>query len=169
MSPARRILLGFATGEECRLALDTALGMAREMEAELVGLLARDETLTQASNIPAVSVRSRTYSRWENIDERIMKRAFAAEAGRLEALIASGAKARNVRWSFRTVTPERVAEDWGETDILLLPRSIPDGDSSPPETGSAANALSHYILKLEKSGYRLVLRPKTAPDETKTD
>ena len=161
----RRILLGFASGEECRLALDTALGMAREMEAELVGLLARDEALAAASDIPAVSVRSRTYSRWEKIDERVMKRAFAAEAGRLEALIASGAKARNVRWSFRTVSPEHMKEEWGETDLLLLPRSIPDGDETSPEEEPTTRALSHYIMKLERAGYRVVLKPATNPKE----
>ncbi|WP_417317218.1 hypothetical protein [Emcibacter sp.] len=161
MTTPRRILLGFATGEECRSVLETALGMARETEAELVAILARDETLTAASGIPCVSVRSLAYSRWEQIDEGVMKRAFAAEAVRLETLIASGAQARNVRWSFRTASPERVQEDWGETDILLLPRSLRLDQDTPAEARSETGPLTRYILRLERIGYRVILKPST--------
>lgn len=159
MSPARRILLGFASGEECRSALAAALGMAREMEAELVAILARDDTLTAVSGIPCVSVRSRTFPRWEEIDEKLMKRAFTAEAVRLETLIASGAKSQNIRWSFRTVSPEHVTEEWGEEDILLLPRSIPDGDQKSTTGRPESGKLNRYIMRLEHAGYRIVTRP----------
>ncbi|WP_321393581.1 hypothetical protein [Emcibacter sp.] len=165
MTTIRRIILGFANAEECRSALQEALGMAREMEAELVGMLARDESLEAASGIPCVSVRSRTYSRWEEIDEGIMKRAFAAEAVRVESLIATGARAQNVRWSFRTVSADRMTEEWGETDILLLPRSLNHVNEAVPVEQHEARIITRHILTLERMGYRAILRPGKSGSE----
>lgn len=153
MKPIERVVMDLSGGGS-RLVLPAVIRMARELEAELVGLYIRDEALVMAAAMPGFRVRSRSLSRWEEIDQNRMESALEAQAMHFKDLLSYEATRYGVRWSFRALEGSQIAEELKEGELLVAPAG-----SAFVENLLLVESISeekkNYSMLLQLAGYQL--------------
>lgn len=119
----RRILVALDASPHSQAALDMAVRLAMNFEAELVGLFIKDENLLQAAQLPfAEEVRSFTVPP-KRLSDRRVQRQLRYQAERAEAALQEAAEQADVPYDFRVeegkVTRE-LLKAAQEIDLLAL-------------------------------------------------
>lgn len=119
----RRILVALDASPHSRAALDMAVQMAADLEAELEGLFIKDQNLLRAAELPfAEEVRSHSVSP-KSLNNRRVQRQLRYQAERAEAALQEATEQAEVRYNFR-VAEGRVTHQLlraaQETDLLVM-------------------------------------------------
>ncbi len=138
----RRILVALDDSPHSRAALDMAVQLAADLEAELEGLFIKDENLLRAAQLPfAEEVRTHSVSP-KSLTDRRVERQLRYQAERAEAALQEATEQAEVSYHFQVaeghVTREllRAAE---ETDLLAMGKT--STRSSRRRLGSTSEAL----------------------------
>lgn len=158
-STPKRILVALNASPHSQAALDAAVRLATDLEAELEGLFIKDETLIQAARLPfAEEVRSYTAPPKRLDDERI-QRQLRYQAKYAEHSLQRAAERVEVTYSFR-VTKGNVTNELlratAEIDLLVI------GKTSTRSSRRRLGTTSQTVLS-EASSSVLVLREPVPP------
>jgi nucleotide-binding universal stress UspA family protein len=138
----RRILVAVDASLRSLAALEAAVALAAEMEAELTGLFVEDVELLRLAAVPAARRLLYPSATEEALDTRLVERELRAQAERARRELECAAERAHVRWSFRTVRGQVAAEVLlaaAEADLLTLGRSGWSGTRAP-RLGSTVRA-----------------------------
>ena len=151
----RRILVALDTSRYSLAALEAAVELAADLEAELQGLFVEDVNLLRLAGLPVAREVSYPFAATARLDRARMERQLRAQAAQARQALATACDRRQIKWSFRVVrgevTPEVLAAALG-ADLLSL------GKASRPLTrrvrmGSTARAAAaqapHSVLLLQ--------------------
>ena len=138
----RRILVALDDSPHSRAALDMAVRLAADLEAELEGLFVKDENLLRAAQLPfAEEVRAHSVSP-KSLTDRRVERQLRYQAERAEAALQEATEQAEVRYNFRVVeghvTRELLAAA-EEADLLALGKT--STRSSRRRLGTTSKAL----------------------------
>lgn len=121
----RRILVALDGSRQSLAALETAVSLAAEVEAELVGLFVEDINLLRLADLPFAREVRFFSTTTQQLDSRRMQAEMRARATQARRALTAAAKEAEVRASFRVVrgqvTPE-VLTAAIEADLLMLGR-----------------------------------------------
>ena len=138
----RRILVALDASPHSRAALDMAVQLAADVEAELEGLFIKDENLLRAAQLPfAEEVRTHSVSP-KRLSDRRVQRQLRHQAERAEAALQDATEQAEVPYNFRVaegqVTREllQAAE---EADLLAMGKT--STQSSRRRLGTTSQAL----------------------------
>ncbi len=157
----RRILVALDASPHSRAALDLAVQLAVDLEADLEGLFVKDENLMRAAQLPfAAEVRTHSVSPRALNDRRVQRR-LRRQADQAEAVLQAATEPAPVSYDFRVVEGQvtrqllRAAE---EADLVALGKT--STQSSRRRLGTTSEA-----LLAESSTPVLVLRraPRRRP------
>ncbi|WP_259204929.1 universal stress protein [Salinibacter ruber] len=157
----RRILVALDASPHSRAALDLAVQLAADLEANLEGLFVKDENLIRAAQLPfAAEVRTHSVSPKALNDRRVQRR-LRRQADQAEAVLQAATEQAPVSYDFRVVEGQvtrqllRAAE---EADLVALGKT--STQSSRRRLGTTSEA-----LLAESSTPVLVLRraPRRRP------
>jgi nucleotide-binding universal stress UspA family protein len=141
-SPIHHILVALNASPHSQAALDAAVRLAMDFEAEVEGLFVEDETLLQAAQLPfAEEVRAFTASPRGLTDQRI-QRQLRYQAEHAERTLRRTAKQAEVEHTFEVVEGDVTAELMtaaAEVDLLVLGKT--SSASSRRHLGSTSRAL----------------------------
>lgn len=139
----RRILVALDDSPHSRAALEMAVWLAADLEAEVEGLFIKDKNLLQAAQLPfAEEVRAHSVSP-KNLTDRRVQRQLRYQAERAEAALQEATERAEVPYNFRVVeghvTREllRAAE---EVDLLAMGKTS-TRKSSRRRLGTTSQAL----------------------------
>lgn len=151
----RRILVALDTSRYSLAALEAAVELAADLEAELQGLFVEDVNLLRLAGLSVAREVSYPFAATARLDRARMERQLRAQAAQARQALATACERRQIKWSFRVVrgevTPEVLAAALG-ADLLSL------GKASRPLTrrvrmGSTARAAAaqapHSVLLLQ--------------------
>jgi Universal stress protein UspA and related nucleotide-binding proteins len=157
----RRILVALDASPHSRAALDLAVQLAADLEADLEGLFVKDENLIRAAQLPfAAEVRTHSVSPKALNDRRVQRR-LRRQSDQAEAVLQAATEQAPVSYDFRVVEGQvtrqllRAAE---EADLVALGKT--STQSSRRRLGTTSEA-----LLAESSTPVLVLRraPRRRP------
>jgi len=138
----RRILVALDASPHSRAALDLAVQMAADLEADLEGLFVKDENLLRAAQLPfAEEVRTHSVSP-KALSDRRVQRQLRRQAEQAEAVLQAATEQAPVSYDFRVVEGQvtrqllRAAE---ETDLVALGKT--STQSSRRRLGTTSEAL----------------------------
>ncbi|HEY5682110.1 MAG TPA: universal stress protein [Sulfuricaulis sp.] len=103
LSPIRRILMAMDASVSGMAALESALALASQMEAEVLGLFVEDANLLRFAELPFAREVNLFSARTRRLDSGEMERTLRAQASRAEAALIEAAARQRVRCSFRVV------------------------------------------------------------------
>lgn len=151
----QRILVALDTSQHSLAALEAAVELAANLEAELQGIFVEDVNLLRLAGLPVAREVSYPFAAAAQLNRARMERQLRAQAAQARQALAATCERRQVKWSFRVVrgevTPEVLAAALG-ADLLSL------GKASRPLTrrvrmGSTARAAAaqapHSVLLLQ--------------------
>ena len=150
----RRILVGLDSSAPSLAALDAAVRLAVELEAELEGLFIEDVNLLHFAGLPFTRVIDAASSQARAIDRPDLERELRARAESVRRKLASAAGER-VSWTFRVVRGQVEAEFMAaarEADLVSI-GFVGDRRGGAAGTGSLARR-----AVLESPGSVLLLR-----------
>lgn len=117
----RRILVALDTSTDSLAALETAVKLAANLQAELVGLFVEDVNLLRLAELPFS--RETRYHTTTNLNTAQMEHELRMLASQARRALMEAAEPRSVRWDFRVVrgqvTPEVLTAAL-EADLLTL-------------------------------------------------
>lgn len=155
----KRILVALNASPHSQAALDAAVRLAVDLEAEIEGLFVKDETLIQAAQLPfAKEVRSYTAPPKRLDDERI-RRQLRYQAKYAEHSLQRAAERVEVTYSFRATTgnvTNELLRATTEVDLLVI------GKTSTRSSRRRLGTTSQTVLS-EGSSSVLVLRESIPP------
>ena len=138
----RRILVALDASPHSRAALDLAVQLAADLEADLEGLFVKDENLLRAAQLPfAEEVRTHSVSP-KPLSDRRVRRQLRRQAEQAEAVLQEATEQAPVSHDFRVVEGQvtrqllRAAE---ETDLVALGKT--STQSSRRRLGTTSEAL----------------------------
>lgn len=138
----RRILVALDASPHSRAALDMAVRLAADLEAELEGLFIKDENLLRAAQLPfAEEVRSHSTSP-KRLDNRRVQRQLRYQAERAEAALHEATEQAEVAYNFRVVegrVTRELLRAAQEVDLLALGKT--STRSSRRRLGTTSEAL----------------------------
>lgn len=141
-SPLQRILVALNASPHSQAALDAAVRLAMDFEAEVEGLFVEDETLLRAAQLPfAEEVRAFTASPRGLTDQRI-QRQFRYQAEHAERTLRRTAEQAEVPYTFEVVQGDVTRElltAAAEVDLLVLGKT--STASSRQQLGSTSRTL----------------------------
>ncbi len=159
----RRVVLGATCYADADAALSVAVALARQMKAELHGLLVRDKAILSAASRPRALAVSYSGHGTTSITAETMQRAFAVDARRFESKLAATARASSLSAVFRA-TEGGLADALrqtvfaGDLAILGFRRATRDsgslvlllgeGDETPAFAADLANILGKRLILL---------------------
>lgn len=119
----RRILVTLDASRRSLAALEATAELAARMQAELLGLFVEDINLLQLAGLPFARVTSYASAELRPVDSTTMERALRVQAEQARRSLEATAERRQLRWSFRVVRGEVVAEVLAaavEADLISL-------------------------------------------------
>ncbi len=153
----RRILVALDASPHSRAALDMAVRLAADLEAELEGLFVKDANLLRAAQLPfAEEVRTHSVSP-KRLDDRRVERQLRHQAERAEAALQDLTEQAEVPYNFRVVEGQVTREllrAADEADLLAM------GKTSTRSSRRRLGTTSQSLLS-ECSTPVLVLRRPT--------
>jgi nucleotide-binding universal stress UspA family protein len=153
----RRILVALDASPHSRAALDMAVQLAAELEAELEGLFIKDENLLRAAQLPfAEEVRTHSVSP-KKLDDRRAERQLRYQAERAEAALQDTTEQAEVAYNFRVVEGQVTHELLRATEEVDL---VAMGKTSTQSSRRRLGTTSETLLT-ESSTPVLVLRRPT--------
>jgi nucleotide-binding universal stress UspA family protein len=105
---AARIVVSFDTTPIGEAALETALGLAAILDAEIAGLFVEDIGLVRMAELPFTRELGLASAILRPIDTADIERALRLQAEQSRAWLAAAAAALNLRWSFQVVRGQAV-------------------------------------------------------------
>jgi nucleotide-binding universal stress UspA family protein len=158
-SPLHRILVALDASPQSQAALDAAVRLAADFEAEVRGLFVEDETLLRAAQLPfAEEVRSYTAPP-KRLDDRRMQRQLRYQAEYAERSLQHAAEQAEVAHDFEVVqgnVPRELLRAATEADLLVL------GKTSTASSRRRLGTTCQTVLA-NASTPVLVLREAVAP------
>ena len=137
-----RILVALDDSPHSRAALDMAVRLATDLDAELEGLFVKDENLLRAAQLPfAEEVRTHSVSP-KNLTDRRVERQLRYQAERAEAALQEAAEQTEVSYNFRVVeghVTRELLQSAEEADLLALGKT--STHSSRRRLGSTSKTL----------------------------
>ena len=121
----RRILVALDASPHSLAALEAAVALAADVDAELVGLFVEDAELLRLAALPFVREFGLYSATSRPVDALEMEHQLRARAHRAEQALAAMAERAHVRWSFRIVRGTIAAEllaAAAEADLISLGR-----------------------------------------------
>ncbi len=152
----RRILVALDASYHSLAALEAAAELAAGLEAELQGIFVEDINLLRVAGSPVAREVQYPFVAVARLDRARMERALRAQAAQARRAIAAACERWQIKWSFRVVRGEVIAEILEaalEADMLSL------GKASRPliqrvRLGSTARAAAtqapHSVLLLQR-------------------
>jgi len=141
-SPLQRILVALNASPHSQAALEAAVRLAMDFEAEVEGLFVEDETLLRAAQLPfAEEVRAFTASP-KGLTNQRMKRQLRYQAEYAEHILQQTAEQAEVAYNFEVVQGDVTRELMNaatEVDLLVLGRT--SRTSSRRQLGSTSETL----------------------------
>jgi hypothetical protein len=125
-NPFRRVLLAVDPSGVSPAALDLALSMARQLGADLAGMLIEDAALLRAATLPSASEIAFGSGEERPLDRERLERQLRTRAAHLTELLATRARAYGVRsslYSVRGPNPHVAATELRLSDIMVLSRA----------------------------------------------
>ncbi len=132
---ARRILVALDSSPHGLAALDAAVNLADQLEAELQGLFIEDVNLLRVAGLPFTREFTLSTMGPRPLNTDSMERALRAQAEQLRRSLASSADRLRVRWSFQVTRghiTQASLEAAAEADFLLMGRDNPKPQRSAP-------------------------------------
>jgi len=138
----RRILVALDASPHSRAALDMAVQLAADLEAELEGLFIKDENLLRAAQLPfAEEVRTHSVSP-KRLDDRQVDRQLRYQAERAEAALQDATELSEVPYNFRVVEGQVTRELFrAAEDVDLLAMGKTSTQSSRRRLGTTSEAI----------------------------
>jgi len=137
-----RILVALDDSPHSRAALDMAVRLAADLDAELEGLFVKDENLLRAAQLPfAEEVRTHSVSP-KNLTDRRVERQLRYQAERAEAALQEATEQAEVAYNFRVVeghVTRELLQSAEEADLLALGKT--STHSSRRRLGSTSKTL----------------------------
>jgi len=137
-----RILVALDNSPHSRAALDMAVRLATDLDAELEGLFVKDENLLRAAQLPfAEEVRTHSVSP-KSLTDRRVERQLRYQAERAEAALQEATEQAEVAYNFRVVeghVTRELLQAAEEADLLALGKT--STHSSRRRLGSTSQAL----------------------------
>jgi nucleotide-binding universal stress UspA family protein len=122
----QRILVALDASPHSLAALEAAVALAADLQAELMGLFVEDADLLRLAGLPFARELGLYSPAPRPLDEPQVERALRARARRAERALAAMADRAQVRWSFRvargTISAELLAAA-AEADLISLGRA----------------------------------------------
>lgn len=141
-STFRRILVALDASPHSRAALDVAVQLAADLEAELEGLFIKDENLLRAAELPfAEEVRSHSVAP-KRLSNRRVQRQLRYQAERAEAALEEATEQAEVTYNFRVVegrVTRELLRAAQEADLLAMGKT--STQSSRRRLGTTSEAL----------------------------
>ncbi|MEK6587857.1 MAG: universal stress protein [Chloroflexota bacterium] len=137
----RRILVALDASPHSLSALEAAVELAADLSAELVGVFVEDVNLVRMAGLPVTREVGHTSARLREIDLRRIERDLHGQALRAEKALATAARRRQVRWSFRVSRGSigaQLVEAASQVDLVVMGRT---GWSSRRRSGSSVEAV----------------------------
>ncbi|WP_455365141.1 hypothetical protein [Kaarinaea lacus] len=107
-------------------ALETAINLASQLHAELIGLFIEDMDLLRSANLPFASEIVATSGEERTISADYIERALRAWSSQVQAQLAREAQKANIKCTFRTVHNRRIEtliSETGESNLLIISHS----------------------------------------------
>jgi hypothetical protein len=119
---AARVVVSFDTTPVGEAALETALGLAAILHAEVTGLFVEDVGLVRMAELPFTRELGLASAILRPIDTADIERALRLQAEQSRAWLAAAAAALNLQWSFRVVRGQAVNAvfEYGEGCALVV-------------------------------------------------
>ncbi|HXQ24975.1 MAG TPA: universal stress protein [Candidatus Acidoferrales bacterium] len=124
--PIRRILVAIDASPDSWAALDAAAELAAETEAEILGLFVEDINLLRLAESPYAREIVYPTAAGAPLDRARMESQLRAHSAQAEKAVAAAGRREEVRWSFRSIRGDVIAEiraAAGEADLLAIGRS----------------------------------------------
>ena len=145
----RRILVALDASRHSLAALEAAVELAADLEAELQGLFVEDVNLLRLAGLPVAREVLYPFVAATRLDRARMERELRAQATQARRALAAACEQRQIKWSFRVVRGEVAPEVLAaalEADLLSL------GKASRPlirrvRLGSTARAAAAQALR----------------------
>jgi len=137
----RRILVALDASPHSLSALQAAVELAADLSAELVGVFVEDVNLVRMAGLAVTREVGHTSARLREIDLRRIERDLHGQALRAEKALATAARRRQVRWSFRVSRGSigaQLVEAASQVDLVVMGRT---GWSSRRRSGSSVEAV----------------------------
>jgi len=124
-APLRRVLVVFESASTGEAELSAAVGLARQLSAELTGLFIEDMNLMRLAALPFARELGRESAVWRPISAAHLEREFRRQAEAAREALRAAATALELAWSFSAVrgTGLRPAFELArEPDLMVVPR-----------------------------------------------
>jgi len=117
-----RVVVSFDATPAGEAALETAIGLAAALDAEITGLYVEDIGLVRMAALPFTRELGLTSALLRPIETADIERALRLQAEQTRALLAAAAAALNLRWSFQVVRGHSVNAvfEFGEGGALVV-------------------------------------------------
>jgi nucleotide-binding universal stress UspA family protein len=122
----RRILVALDTSTSSLAALQAAAGLAKALQAELIGLFVEDVNLMRLAALPFAQELRWPAARRQGLDESQMEQQLRLRAAQARRALAMAAEQMEVSWTFRVVrgqVTDEVLQACLEADLLSLGRT----------------------------------------------
>ncbi|WP_455220261.1 hypothetical protein [Kaarinaea lacus] len=107
-------------------ALETAITLASQLRAELIGLFIEDVELLRSANLPFAREIAAESGEERLITADYIERALRAWSAEVQAQLAKEAQKANIKYTFRTVHNRRIEtllSETGESNLLIISHS----------------------------------------------
>ncbi len=137
-APPARIVASLAPAALALAVLDTALVLAEQLHAELLGLFVEDINLARLARLPFAREVGRLSALERPLAQPDVERLFRVQSTRMRELVASAAGPSRLAWSFEAERGQLLAEVLSRRRrgdlVVLAPASAPPhvGHPSPP-------------------------------------
>jgi hypothetical protein len=118
-----QILLALDAASHNLDALETAINLASQLQAELIGLFIEDMDLLRSARLPFASEIVATSGEERTITADYIERALRAWSTQVQAQLAREASKANIKCTFRTVHNRRIEtllSETGESNLLII-------------------------------------------------
>jgi nucleotide-binding universal stress UspA family protein len=124
-SKIARILVALDSDAPNQAAIDAAVRLAEEFQAEIVGLFVTEASVLQVAAMPTIRHMIGQSFTAEPLEPGAMERAIRVLADRARAYLAAAAESHHIKWSFRSVSgssEELVVTEAESFDVVALAR-----------------------------------------------
>ncbi|WP_455206493.1 hypothetical protein [Kaarinaea lacus] len=107
-------------------ALETAITLASQLQAELIGLFIEDMDLLRSADLPFAREIVANSGEERSISGNHIERSLRAWSSQIQTLLAKEAKKANIKFTFRTVQNRRIEtllSETGDSNLLIISRT----------------------------------------------
>jgi len=156
----QRILVALDASPHSLAALEAAVALAADLQAELLGLFVEDADLLRLAGLPFARELGLYSATSRPLEALQLERQLRARAHRAEQALAAMAERAHVRWSFRVVRGAIAAEllaAAAEADLISLGRAgwSPTGRRRVGSTARAVLSQTTGLALIVRQGVRL--------------